>query len=106
MTFSRDEFLAGEAAEPGGEGVRMYMRGLTPAIECEVGGRPLLFTFDTGASSTHVIPIIVRDRLFLYEAGLRLRARGVYVVPVDYPAVPEDAVRFRVALSAAHTRAV
>jgi Aspartyl protease len=32
--------------------VRMYMRGLTPAIECEVEGRPLLFTFDTGASST------------------------------------------------------
>ena len=52
VTFTRDEFLAGEAAEPGGQGVRMYMRGLTPAIECEVEGRPLLFTFDTGASST------------------------------------------------------
>jgi glycine C-acetyltransferase len=60
---------------------------------------------DTGTSTTHVIPIIVRDRLFLYEAGLRLRERGVYVVPVDYPAVPENAVRFRVAISAAHTRA-
>ena len=52
VTFTRDEFLAGEAAEAGGQGVRMYMRGLTPAIECEVEGRPLLFTFDTGASST------------------------------------------------------
>ena len=30
----------------------MYMRGLTPAIECEVEGRPILFTVDTGASST------------------------------------------------------
>jgi glycine C-acetyltransferase len=60
---------------------------------------------DTGVSTTHVIPIIVRDRLFLYEAGVRLRERGVYVVPVDYPAVPEDAVRFRIAISAAHTRA-
>jgi hypothetical protein len=30
----------------------MYMRGLVPAIECEVAGLPLLFTFDTGASST------------------------------------------------------
>jgi hypothetical protein len=27
------------------------MRGLTPAIECEVEGQPL-FTFDTGASNT------------------------------------------------------
>ena len=52
VTFTRDEFLAGEAAESHGQGVRMYMRGLTPAIECEVEGRPLLFTFDTGASST------------------------------------------------------
>jgi predicted aspartyl protease len=52
VTFTRDEFLAGEAAQPGGQEVRMYMRGLTPAIECEVEGQPLLFTFDTGASST------------------------------------------------------
>jgi predicted aspartyl protease len=52
VTFTREEFLAGEAAEPGGRGVRMYMRGLTPAIECDVEGRPLLFTLDTGASST------------------------------------------------------
>jgi predicted aspartyl protease len=52
VTFTRDEFLAGDAGEPSSRGVRMYMRGLTPAIECEVEGRPLLFTFDTGASST------------------------------------------------------
>jgi predicted aspartyl protease len=52
VTFTRDEFLAGEAAEPTDGGVQMYMRGLTPAIECDVDGRPLLFTFDTGASST------------------------------------------------------
>ena len=52
VTFTRDEFLAGEAAEADGRGVRMYMRGLTPAIECDVEGRPLLFTLDTGASST------------------------------------------------------
>lgn len=60
---------------------------------------------DTGASTTHVVPIIVKDRRFLYESGLRLQERGVYVVPIDYPAVPEDAVRFRVAISAAHSRA-
>jgi hypothetical protein len=52
VTFTRDEFLAGQAAESHGQGIRMYMRGLTPAIECEVEGRPLLFTFDTGASSS------------------------------------------------------
>jgi glycine C-acetyltransferase len=32
-------------------------------------------------------------------------ARGLYVIPVDYPAVPEDGVRNRASISAAHTRA-
>jgi len=30
--------------------------------------------------------------------------RGLYVIPIDYPAVAEDRVRFRVSVSAAHTR--
>ena len=67
VTFTRDEFLAGEAAEAGGQGVRMYMRGLTPAIECEVEGRPLLFTFDTGASSTDLS--VRYYELFRAQAG-------------------------------------
>jgi glycine C-acetyltransferase len=60
---------------------------------------------DTGVSTTHVVPIILKDRALLYEAGLRLRQLGLYLVPIDYPAVPEDAVRFRTSISAAHTRA-
>jgi 7-keto-8-aminopelargonate synthetase-like enzyme len=59
---------------------------------------------NTGRSTTHVVPIILRDRRLLYQAGLQLRERGLYLVPIDYPAVPEDAVRFRTSLSAAHTR--
>lgn len=59
---------------------------------------------NTGASTTHVIPLIVGDRAFLYEAGLRMFEAGLYLVPIDYPAVPEDAVRYRVSISAAHTR--
>lgn len=59
---------------------------------------------DTGVSSTHVVPIIVRDRALLYDAGVKLRENGLYLVPIDYPAVPENAVRFRTSLSAAHTR--
>jgi len=30
----------------------MFLRGLTPVIDCEVQGEHLLLTFDTGASST------------------------------------------------------
>ncbi len=62
--------------------------------------------FDTGRSESHVIPLILGDqRLRLYESARRLLDRGLYVVPVDYPAVPEDAVRFRFAVTAAHARA-
>ena len=53
VTFTRDEFLAaGGSRSPAARACGCTMRGLTPAVECEVEGRPLLFTFDTGASST------------------------------------------------------
>jgi hypothetical protein len=67
VTFARDEFLAGEAAEANGRGVRMYVRGLTPAIEADVEGRPLLFTLDTGASSTDLS--VRYYELFRAQAG-------------------------------------
>jgi predicted aspartyl protease len=52
ITFTRKgEFLAGEAADKASS-VPMYLRGLSPVIECDVDGQRLLFTFDTGASST------------------------------------------------------
>lgn len=52
VTFTRTEFRAGDAAEKNVQGARMYMRDLAPAIECEVEGRPLIFTFDTGATTS------------------------------------------------------
>jgi predicted aspartyl protease len=66
VTFTHGEFLAGDAAEKNIRGTRMYMRGLTPAIECEVEGQPLLFTFDTGASSTDLS--VRYYELFRHEA--------------------------------------
>lgn len=67
VTFTRDEFLAGEAAEANTQGVQMYMRGLTPTLECEVEGQPLLFTFDTGAASTDLS--VRYYELFRAQAG-------------------------------------
>jgi 7-keto-8-aminopelargonate synthetase-like enzyme len=61
---------------------------------------------NTGRSSTHVVPIIVgSDRELLYSATLKMLERGLYLIPIDYPAVPEDAVRLRTSISAAHSRA-
>jgi len=60
---------------------------------------------DTGVSTTQVVPLIIgSDRGLLYELGNELRARGLFLATVDYPSVPQDSVRFRASVTAAHTR--
>jgi glycine C-acetyltransferase len=52
------------------------------------------------------VPIILGShRDLMYESALAMFERGLYVVAIDYPAVPEDGVRLRTSISAAHTRA-
>ena len=60
---------------------------------------------DTGESSTYIMPLVVGDRQRLYSLGHELRRRGLFVAPVDYPAVPEDRICFRACVTANHTRA-
>jgi 8-amino-7-oxononanoate synthase len=60
---------------------------------------------DTGDSATQVVPIIIGPRRsLLYDLGHEMLARGLFLAPVDYPSVPEDRVRFRASVTAAHTR--
>ena len=60
---------------------------------------------DTGTSTSYVVPIVVGEqRTLLYELALQLRARGLFVTPVDYPTVPLDQARFRASVTALHTR--
>ena len=60
---------------------------------------------DTGDSTTYIMPLIVGDRLRMYHLGHELRRRGLWVAPVDYPAVPQDRICFRACVTANHTRA-
>ena len=60
---------------------------------------------DTGASSTYIMPIVIGDRARMYQLGHELRRRGLFVAPVDYPAVPQDRICFRACVTANHTRA-
>ena len=60
---------------------------------------------DTGNSNTYVMPIVIGDRERMYRAGHELRGRGLWVAPVDYPAVPQDRICFRACVTALHTRA-
>src|SRR5437868_1662142 len=60
---------------------------------------------DTGASTTYVMPIVIGDRGRMYRLGHQLRRRGLWVAPVDYPAVPQNRICFRACVTAKHTRA-
>ena len=60
---------------------------------------------DTGDSTTYIMPLVVGDRERMYRFGHELRGRGLFVAPVDYPAVPEDRICFRACVTANHTRA-
>src|SRR6478672_7120970 len=59
---------------------------------------------DTGNSTTYIMPLVIGDRARMYQLGHELRRRGVWVAPVDYPAVPEDRICFRACVTANHTR--
>jgi 8-amino-7-oxononanoate synthase len=59
---------------------------------------------DTGASTTYVMPIVIGDRERMYRLGHELRRRGLWVAPVDYPAVPQSRICFRACVTAKHTR--
>ena len=59
---------------------------------------------DTGNSTTYIMPIVIGDRERMYRLGHELRHRGLWVAPVDYPAVPQDKICFRACVTANHTR--
>ena len=60
---------------------------------------------ETGTSTTYVMPIVIGDRERMYRLGHELRRRGLWVAPVDYPAVPQNRICFRACVTAKHTRA-
>jgi 8-amino-7-oxononanoate synthase len=60
---------------------------------------------DTGRSTTYIMPIVIGERERMYRLGHELRRRGLWVAPVDYPAVPLNRICFRACVTAKHTRA-
>jgi 7-keto-8-aminopelargonate synthetase-like enzyme len=60
---------------------------------------------DTGRSTTFIVPIMIGNkRELLYDLCRRMRLRGLFLPPIDYPVVKEDQVRFRASVTAVHTR--
>ncbi|MDW8443069.1 MAG: aminotransferase class I/II-fold pyridoxal phosphate-dependent enzyme [Acetobacteraceae bacterium] len=61
---------------------------------------------DTGTSAgLSVVPVITRSSIDAAKVSARLLARGINVLPILAPAVPEEAARLRFFLTAAHTAA-
>ena len=56
-----------------------------------------------GDSTSHVIPIMVRDDARIFMIGEELLREGVFINPVRYPAVGKHKSRFRMSISAAHS---
>jgi len=59
---------------------------------------------DTGNSQSQVIPIMIRNDATIFGIGEQLFHEGVFINPVKYPAVGKHKSRFRMSISAAHTR--
>ena len=57
-----------------------------------------------GDSTSQVIPIMVRDDARIFMMGEELLREGVFINPVKYPAVGKHKSRFRMSVSAAHTK--
>ena len=63
--------------------------------------------FNLGLSQSQVLPIILgveREKLFRYTESMQ--KKGLFIQPVDYPAVPAHGTRFRISMSAEYTREV
>lgn len=59
--------------------------------------------WDTGRSTTCVIPVLVGDDAKAFDLARELFARGLFVCPIGHPAVPKGQARLRLTVMATHT---
>lgn len=59
--------------------------------------------YDTFASETPIVPVRMPDDTAAFEFAHRCKERGVFVVPVVFPAVPQNAPRLRTCMTAGLT---
>lgn len=59
--------------------------------------------FDTGQSSTPIIPIMLGEATLAQQFSKRLFDEGIFAMAIGYPTVPRGAARIRVMNTAAHS---
>ena len=62
------------------------------------------YGIDTADSTSQVIPVMVRNDRRIMHIAHRLQEAGLYLQPILYPAVAKHRSRFRMSISASHTR--
>jgi 8-amino-7-oxononanoate synthase len=58
---------------------------------------------DIGKSNSQVMPVMVNNDAKVFAVAEKIQARGLFLNPVTYPAVPKHKSRLRISVSAAHT---
>jgi 8-amino-7-oxononanoate synthase len=61
--------------------------------------------FDTGASNTHIVPVLAGSNERALALAAQLLERGVYAQAIRYPSVPLGAARLRLAPMCSHSAA-
>ncbi len=59
--------------------------------------------YDTGYSNTALIPIMIRDEEKTLKLARLINDRGLFVMPIIFPAVPKNTDRLRTHVQAGHT---
>ena len=62
------------------------------------------YGIDIGDSTSQVIPVMIRNDRRIMHIATRLQEAGLYLQPIIYPAVAKHRSRFRMSISASHTR--
>ncbi len=73
------------------------------SLAADVRGRLCELGFDTLDSSSQIIPIVIGDAQRTIEVANHLFERGIYLLGIRPPTVPEGSSRLRLSLMADHT---
>jgi 8-amino-7-oxononanoate synthase len=80
---------------------RAHVAKLAARFRAEAGA----LGYDTAASSTQIVPVIVGTAEAALQLSFRLREAGFWATAIRPPTVPQGSARVRLAFSAAHTEA-
>jgi 8-amino-7-oxononanoate synthase len=84
---------------PGLSDARRHVAGLAARFRDEAQA----LGYDTGPSSTQIVPVIVGSAEAALRLGAKLREAGFWSTPIRPPTVPQGTARVRFAFTAAHT---